>query len=245
MTGETLEAIILTMDEALFTACRFRFAESRVAVTLAMDPDGFKSALREKPVDAVILDSAWSRAILGLGAEEAVVKLAPLLAPRIIVVLAEQDILPEQVVKLLKLGAHDVVSRPVKPRLLAEQLKALVRVFEPKKKPDRRLLASPSGVLVLDYPRRRCYIKSDNRGGPPAEKDIRLTKIEFQVLHLMLQKKGAVATYEEFRARLWPTASSSKEIIHTLHQLTTNIRKKIAASPVKIENLRAEGFRLA
>ena len=244
MTGETLEAVLLTTDEALFTACRFRFAESRVAVTLALDSDSFKNALREKPVDAVILDSACTQKILGLTAEEAVVKLVPLLTPRIIMVLAEADILPEQVVKLLKLGAHDVAAKPVKPRLLAEQLKALVRVFEKKKKHGKKIFSSPSNSLVLDYPRRRCFIRAREGGGPVSNRDIRLTRIEFQVLHLLLQKNGAVATYDEFRAQLWPTACSSKEIIHTLHQLTTNIRKKIAACPAKIENLRAEGFRL-
>lgn len=244
MAGENIEALILTLDEALFTACRFRFAESQVAVTLAMDSGGFKSALREKAIAAVILDSAWSQKILGFSAGEAVVKLAPLLAPRVLMVLAEQDILPEEVVRLLKLGAHDVVSKPVKPRLLAEQLKALVRVFERKKKQGKKILSSPSNGLVMDYPRRRCYIRSESGGAPASKKDIRLTKIEFQVLYLLLQKNGAVATYDEFRQHLWPTASSSREIIHTLHQLTTNIRKKIAACPVKIENLRAEGFRL-
>ena len=244
MTGENLETIILTLDEALFTSCRYRFAESRVSVTLARDPAGFKAALREKPVAAVILDSAWSQRILGLSAEEAVVKLAPLLAPRVIMVLAEQDILPEQVVKLLKLGAHDVVAKPVKPRLLAEQVRALVRVFERKKKQEKKIFSSPSNALVMDYPGRRCYISAESGGPALLKKDVRLTRVEFQVLYLLLRKKGEVATYDEFRAHLWPAAASPKEIIHTLHQLTTNIRKKLAASQVKIENLRTEGFRL-
>lgn len=245
MLSKNLQAVILTMDEALFTACRFRFAESQVDITLASDSDSFKNTLREKNIGAVILDSACTHSILNLSAEAAVVKLAPLLAPRIILVLSEPDVLPEQVVKLLKLGAHDVVTKPVKPRLLAEQLKALVRVFEKKTRADKKTLASVSGGLVMDYPGRRCYIKAGSGGPLPSRKDIKLTKVEFQLLYLLLQKKGAVVTYDEFRAHLWPTASSPKEILHTLHQLTTNIRKKLAPSAVKIENLRAEGFRLA
>lgn len=244
MASENLETVILTMDEALFISCRFRFAERQVGVTLALDSNGFRNALREKEVGAVILDSAYTSQILGLSAEEAVVKLAPLLAPRIVIVLAERDILPEQVVRLLKLGAHDVVQKPVMPRILAEQLKALVRVFARKQKQDKKTLSSAASALVMDYPRRRCYIKEEAGAAPSSKKAVALTKIEFQLLYFLLQKKGAVVTYDEFRAHLWPTASSSKEIIHTLHQLTTNIRKKIASSPVKIENLRAEGFRL-
>ncbi len=244
MSSENLEAVILTLDEALFTACRSRFAESRVELTPARDPDSFKSTLRDKDIGAIILDSAYAYDILGLGAPEAVAKLSPLLAPRILMVLAEQNTPPDQVVKLLKLGAHDVATKPVKPRILAEQLKALVRVFAPKKKQDRKILASPGSAITMDYPRRRCYIKERDGGPLSPKKDVKPTKIEFHVLYFLLQKKGAVVTYDEFRAHLWPTAASPKEIIHTLHQLTTNIRKKIAGCPAKIENLRAEGFRL-
>jgi len=244
MPSENLEAVLLTKDESLFTACRSRFEESHVDLTLARDSNGFKNALSKKTVGAVILDSACTSGILGLKTEDAVVKLSPLLAPRVIMVLAEQNILPEQIVRLLKLGAHDVVPKPVKPRILAEQLKALVRVFTPKEKHEKKVIASPSNTLIMDYPRRRCYIKEGINGSLSSKKDIRLTKIEFQLLYLLLQKKGAVVTYEDFREHLWPTASSSREIIHTLHQLATNIRKKIAFCPVKIENLRAEGFRL-
>lgn len=244
MPSGNLEAVLLTEAEPLFSSLRYRFAESGVDLTLARDQNGFKNALRKESVGAVILDSAATEGILRLSVEEAVVKLAPILAPRIIMVLAGHDIPPERIVKLLELGAHDVVQSPVKPRILAEQLKALVRVFGRKQKRDRKTLSSPSHFLVMDYPRRRCLI-TDQAGGPPSTgEDVRLTKAEFQVLYFLLQKKGAVVTYEDFRVRLWPTAYSTKDIIHTLHQLTANIRKKIASCPVKIENLRAEGFRL-
>lgn len=244
MPAENLEAVILTQDDSLLTACRSRFAESRVGITLARDSAGFKAALREKEIGAVILDSLYAESILDTGVEEAVVKLSVLLAPRVLLVLADQNIPPDQVVKLLKLGAHDVVPKPVKPRILAEQLKALVRVFTRKQKQDKKILSSPASALVMDYPRRRCYIKAESNGLLSVKKDVRLTRIEFQVLYFLLQKKGAVVTYEDFREHLWPTAASSKEIIHTLHQLATNIRKKLSACPVKLENLRAEGFRL-
>lgn len=244
MPSGKLDAVLLTETESLFSSLRYRFAESGVGLALARGRNDFKNALRKGSVGAVILDSAAAEGILNLSIEEAVVKLAPALAPRILMVLADPGISPEQIVKLLKLGAHDVVQSPVKPRILAEQMKALVRVFGRRKKRDRKTLSSPSHFLVMDYPRRRCFITDPDGGPPSAGKDVRLTKAEFQVLYFLLQKKGAVVTYEDFRGRLWPTAYSTKDIIHTLHQLTANIRKKIASCPVKIENVRAEGFRL-
>ncbi len=244
MPTKKLETVILTKDEGLFTACKLRFAESRVGLTLARDQNEFKTALREKTVDVVMLDEAYTGEILGLSAEDAVLKLAPLLASRVILVLAAPGILPDRVVKLLNLGAHDVIQKPLKPRILAEQLKALVRVFSSKHHRSKKILSSPSDLIVMDYPRRRCYINGVGGSLLLAKTEVRLTKIEFQVLYLLLQKSGAVVTYDDFREHLWPAAVTPKEIIHTLHQLVTNIRKKIAACPVKIENLRAEGFRL-
>ena len=244
MPSENLESVILTKDESLVTSCRSRFAESRVSLTFARDMNGLKAALREKNIDAVILDSPYIEEILDLSVEEAVIKLSQLLVPRIMMVLADQNIPPDQIVKLLKLGAHDVIPKPIKPKILAAQLKALVRIFARKQKHNEKTLSSPANDLVMDYPRRMCCMVEAGGGLLALKKDVRLTKIEFQVLYILLQKKGAVATYDDFREHLWPTASSSKEIIHTLHQLITNIRKKIASCPVKIENLRADGFRL-
>jgi len=240
MASAILETVLLTRDEALFTSCRLRFAESGVGLTLARNQAEFRSAMRDKGAGVVVLDGAHTDAMLGMGAEEAVAKLAPLLASRIIVVLAEAGAAPERVVRLLELGAHDVVQKPVRPRILAEQLKALVRVFARGGRPSRGLSAAPGDSLVMDYPRRRCYIKEE--GG--SRRELKFTRAEFSVLHLLLQKKGAVVTYSDFRDTLWPDSGSYREITHILHQLVTNIRKKIAASEARIENLRAEGFRL-
>ncbi len=240
MASATLEAVLLTRDEALFTACRLRFADGGVGLTLARTLAEFRAALRERGAGVVILDGEHTGAVLGMETEEAVAKLSPLLASRVILVLAEAGAAPERVVRLLELGAHDVVQKPVRPRILAEQLKALVRVFARNGRPAKRLSSAPGDSLVMDYPRRRCYIKEEGGG----RRELKFTRAEFSVLHLLLQKKGAVATYSDFRDALWPDSGSYREITHILHQLVTNIRKKIAASAARIENLRAEGFRL-
>ena len=240
MASATLETVLLTRDEALFTACRLRFAESGVGLTLARNQAEFRTALRELGAGAVILDGAHTDAVLGMGAEEAVTRLSPLLASRVILVLADDGAAPERVVRLLELGAHDVVQKPVRPRILAEQLKALVRVFSRNGRRPAGLSAAPGDTLVMDYPRRRCYIKE--KGG--TRRELKFTRAEFSVLHLLLQKKGALAAYADFREAIWPDSDSPRQITHVLHQLVTNIRRKLAPAPVRIENLRAEGFRL-
>lgn len=241
MTTGKLEAVLLSTDDALFTSCKLRFAESGVGLTQARDQASFRQALRAAPVDAVILDSAHTGPILGLAAEDAVARLAPALTSRVILVLTEPGVPPPMVVRLLELGAHDVVQKPLKPRILAEQLKALVRVFAGRQGARaKRLPASPGDNLTMDYAARRCYVRSGDR----PRRELRLTRLEFQVVYLLLQRKGAVATYADFREALWPDAASPRQITHVLHQLVTNIRRKLTPSPVRLENLRAEGFRL-
>lgn len=243
MSEENFSALMVTADESLLSALKYRFVESGVTLMCASSRKAFKNILSSEKVSAVIMDSAHVKGILGLDAEEAVAKYAPLLAPRIMMVIAEQYSLPGQVVRLLKLGAHDVVSKPLKPRILAEQVKALVRVFSPDRKWEKRIFSSQADTLEMDYPCRKCRIKTfSGVYGSPLE--VKLTRVEFQVLYSLLRKKGALVTYEDFRSRLWPTASSPREILHTLHQLVANIRKKISPCAVKIENLRGEGFRL-
>lgn len=241
MTTEKLEAIFLTRDSALFTAFRSRFAESGVALTMAADQGALARALREGASAAIVLDAASSQGTLGLQTEEAVARLAAMLGHRIILVLAEPAAPAAQVVKLLELGAHDVVQKPVNPRVLAEQLKALVRVFSRAPERKKSVIKAQAEALTMDYQRRRCYLREDAGGG---RTEVRLTKLEFQVLYMLLQKKGGVITYEEFAEHLWPAAASYREITHVLHQVVTNIRRKTAASRARIENLRAEGFRL-
>lgn len=244
MPLENLNAVILTLDESLFTAFRYRFAESGVELMLATDSNGLKKLLVNENIVAVILDSSCADKIFNLNIEQVISMLSASISPRIIIVIAEDNVSSEQIIKLLKLGAHDVVPSSVRPRILAEQIKAFVRVSFRKKKQEKHWTSlSLQGLLVMDYPKRKCYVKNMTDSAD-SYITVKLTKMEFQILYLLLRKKGAVVTYDDFRRHFWPDAWAHGEVIHTLHQLVTNIRKKINPCPVKIENLRGEGFRL-
>lgn len=239
------EAVLLTKEEGLFNSFLSAFRDGEVGLSQAGTSGDLKTILREKPVNAVILDAAHTQGILSLTIEEAVARLSPLLAPRVILVLLERNAPAAQTVALLGAGAHEVSAKPVRPRILAEQIKALIRAYGPGPGRDQNIFSSPNNFLVMDYQKRRCFVKDLEEGLVPSKREIVFTKVEFQVLHLLLAGKGALVTYETFRRHLWPTARSHREIIHTLHQLVTNIRKKIGRAPVKIDNLRSEGFRLS
>ena len=91
---------------------------------------------------------------------------------------------PGQTLKLLELGAHDVLIKPINPRIIVEQIKALIRVFSEKPRRHKNHFSSNGNFITMNYPARKCYIKTNNE-----KKEIKLTRIEFQILYRLLQKK--------------------------------------------------------
>jgi len=243
MPKEMIGAILITFNQSLFGALKYKFLESGIELSIASDLICFKKFLSRENTAAVILDISSADKIFGLNIEQAVSMLVNLISPRILIVLTQENFPSDQIVKLLKCGAHDIVSSSAKPRILAEQIKAFVRLFFPKQKKKKSVIFFKD-VLTIDYPKRKCFIKNADGATEYSFISIKLTKVEFQILYLLAKRKGELVTYDEFRSYLWPGAMSYKEVIHTLHQLINNIRKKIAFSPIKIENLRSEGFRL-
>ncbi|MCG2725875.1 MAG: winged helix-turn-helix domain-containing protein [Elusimicrobia bacterium] len=235
-----IEVAFLTADEALFNSSISKFREGQVGIYYAPTLSEFKNIIREKTVNAIILDSDYCANIFGFSAENAVAKLKKSLEFVVIIVILQKENYSGQILKLLEFGAHDVLTKPINPRIVAEQIKALVRVFSQKPKRHKKYFSSRGDFIIMDYPARKCHIKERNE-----RREIKLTKIEFQILYRLLQKKDELVSFNDFQKNLWPTASSHKEMIHTLHQLITNIRKKIKGCPSKIENLRGEGFKLS
>ena len=62
---------MVTADESLMSALKYRFVESGVTLRCASSRKAFKNILSSEKVSAVILDSSHVKGILGLDAEEA------------------------------------------------------------------------------------------------------------------------------------------------------------------------------
>lgn len=113
------------------------------------------------------------------------------------------------------LGADDYISKPFSIRQVIARVKAVIRRTADKSaEQESNLLEYES--LVLDTKRIKATI--DN-------KEVPLTKKEFEILKLLLENKGSVFSREEILSRIW------KDEVYVLDRTVdvniTRLRKKI------------------
>jgi len=105
-------------------------------------------------------------------------------------------------------GADDYISKPVKPRVLASRLKALLRRYESKE-------AKPSNIKVgeIEIDRERYIIIQSGR-------EMSVPRKEFELLYLLASKPGKVFKREEILNEIW-----GRDIIVGDRTIDVHIRK--------------------
>ncbi|HCK23334.1 MAG TPA: DNA-binding response regulator, partial [Bacteroides graminisolvens] len=91
------------------------------------------------------------------------------------------------------LGADDYISKPFSLREVIARIKAVLRrtaTIETEQVPERIIHES----LVLDITKKKVSIE---------DKEISLTKKEFEILFLLLQNKGRVFSREDILGKIW------------------------------------------
>ena len=134
----------------------------------------------------------------------------------------------------LDLGADDYVMKPFStPELMARVRAVLRRVAEP---------AEPAGPLAfLDL-----RIDERSRRAVKGETELQLTKIEYDILRMLMRRPGEAVDREEMARGIWnmPAARIGKSL--DVHMSV--LRRKLGDDPKEpryIETVRAVGFRLA
>ena len=128
-------------------------------------------------------------------------------------------------------GADDYVTKPFSLRELVGRVKVGVRRRHGKDAGSVRRL----GDLQIDLRARRVLRQ---------EADIPLTRREFDILELLLQRAGEVITRDEFLNRLW-----GRDVHVSYHTVDTHVgalRKKLErqGEPPYIHSVRGVGYRL-
>lgn len=124
----------------------------------------------------------------------------------------------EDQVQGLDLGADDYLTKPFSPRTLLARVRALLR---------RTGVERPSTLqhssLTLDADTQEVRVES----GPP----VRLTNLEFRLLHYLLINAGRALTYDQLTSHVWGYESAGDR--QALKQLVHRLRQKLEASPAE------------
>ena len=118
-------------------------------------------------------------------------------------------------------GVDDVVVKPISPAIFAAKIAAWVR--RSWTIPVDRLGLVSTGRHRLD-PQRRCLCG-------PNGKEVRLTNLELQLLHLLMSEPGQVFNSEEIIRTIWGQYGTGDNVL--LKNVVYRLRKKIEADPAE------------
>ncbi len=118
----------------------------------------------------------------------------------------------------LDLGADDYLTKPFSPRTLLARVRALLRRVE-----IDRPTPLQSGSLALDIDRQEVRIQGDA--------PVRLTNLEFRLLHYLLVNAGRTLGYDQLTRHVWGYRGTGDR--QALKQLVHRLRQKIEPDSVE------------
>jgi DNA-binding response OmpR family regulator len=124
-----------------------------------------------------------------------------------------------EILEAYHIGVDDVVVKPVSPAIFLAKIFAWMR--RSWTVPIDNLSLVKAGRHRLD-PARRCLID-------PAGVEIRLTNLEFRLLHLLMSRPGFVFSLEEIIESIWGGYGNGDQVL--LKNVVYRLRKKIEVDP--------------
>ncbi len=150
-----------------------------------------------------------------------------------IIMLTARDTEADKLVGL-SVGADDYLTKPFSHRELIARIKAMLR--RPRGTSARRPRRFEVGELMLDEGAYEVRV---------ADEEIRLTKLEFELLATLMRRPREVVTREEIISGVWGDNWYGDDHVVDVH--VSNLRKKLgdrARDPIFVRSVRGVGYRL-
>jgi two-component system response regulator RegX3 len=237
-TDQAVRVLVVEDEESYREALQIGLRSEGYEVELAVDgPDGLRSFSQRAP-DIVLLDLM----LPGMPGTEVCRRMKALAPVPVIMVTAlgsEVD-----VVLGLELGASDYVTKPFRLRELVARMQAVLR----RSPTSRRVL--PAEIPPAPAPRREAIqagpVRVDlaQRFVSVNGRAVYLSRLEFDLLAVLLSPPGQVRTREELIDQLW----AGRELTDT-RTLDTHVRRlrvkleEEPATPLYLLTVRGVGFR--
>ena len=205
--------VLVVDDEPMVREVLARYLENEgFAVDVAEDGEQALSVYEAERPDLVLLDLMLPR-LDGLE----VFRRMRALAPTAIIMLTAKGEETDRVVGL-ELGADDYVTKPFSPREVIARVRAVLRRSAPSNLEQHDTIAI--GELEIDGPKREV-----RRNGTA----VKLTRKEFDLLHLLASNPGRAFTRSELLEEVWDFAWDGDTNTVTVH--VRRLREKIERDP--------------
>lgn len=219
--------LIIEDDTDIIALLKFNLEEEGYKVSIAEDgEEGLKKARTEKP--ALILLDLMLPKMTGLDVCRILKGDKGTNSIPIVMLTAKSEEV-DRVVGF-ELGADDYVTKPFSPRELLLRIKAIMKRLEGGEAKKEELIQE--GILSIDVPKRQVKIKN---------KEIVLTKTEFNLLLILVQQKGLVQTREKLLENVW--GYESEVDTRTIDTHMRRLREKVGPLSERLETIRGIGYR--
>lgn len=149
-----------------------------------------------------------------------------------IVFVSARDTEPDKIAGFT-LGGDDYLTKPFSPLELVARIKRMFQRMEEERLPRANDNTVVIGNVVIDPDARRAEVEGE---------DIRLTNMEFSLLHYLAMNKNRAVGRNELLNKIWGFESEVES--RATDDMIKRIRRKLseAGADLKIETVRAFGF---